>query len=184
MELRYLLSATTFEVTNTNDSGTGSMREAIEDANDNPGQDRIVFARSARGTIGLSSQLVVTDDLIIEGPGAQKLTVSGENTTRVFAIFPPAFGPIDVTFEDITIANGLAADAEPNLDPDAPLVFPGFAFGGGIYNEGSRVVVDGVRMVGNHSGTLDGPLIAAGGAIANEFGGSLTVINSVFIDNA
>lgn len=184
LEPRRLLSGATFEVTNTNDSGTGSLREAIEDANDSQGQDRIVFARSARGTIGLSSQLVVTDDLIIEGPGARKLTVSGENATRVFAIFPPASGPIEVTFQDITIANGLATEAEPNLDPDASLVFPGFAFGGGIYNVGSQLVVDRVRMVGNYSGNLDGPLIAAGGAIANEFGGSLTIIDSVFINNA
>src|SRR6185436_18792881 len=32
-----------FEIINTLDSGFGSLRQAIEDANDNPGSDRIVF---------------------------------------------------------------------------------------------------------------------------------------------
>src|SRR5262249_42218564 len=33
----------TFTVTNTNDSGAGSLRQAIEDANNNPGEDRVQF---------------------------------------------------------------------------------------------------------------------------------------------
>ncbi|MCC2667573.1 MAG: repeat-containing protein [Armatimonadetes bacterium] len=36
--------ATTFTVTNTNDSGPGSLRQAILDANDNPGADTIEFS--------------------------------------------------------------------------------------------------------------------------------------------
>jgi hypothetical protein len=37
------LAATTYTVTNTADSGTGSLRQAITDANGNPGADMIVF---------------------------------------------------------------------------------------------------------------------------------------------
>jgi len=36
--------AATFTVTNTNDSGPGSLRQAILDANGNPGLDTIQFA--------------------------------------------------------------------------------------------------------------------------------------------
>src|SRR5688572_23214049 len=47
-ELRVLFkfqahAAATFTVTNTNDSGAGSLRQAILDANANPGQDMISF---------------------------------------------------------------------------------------------------------------------------------------------
>jgi hypothetical protein len=36
-------AATTFVVTNTNDSGAGSLRQAILDANANPGSDLITY---------------------------------------------------------------------------------------------------------------------------------------------
>jgi hypothetical protein len=41
-----------FTVNNTNDSGTGSLRQGIEDANNTPGVDEIVFDSSLMG--GLS----------------------------------------------------------------------------------------------------------------------------------
>ena len=44
--------AATFTVTNTNDSGPGSLRQAVLDANANPGADEVVFS-SVSGTIGL-----------------------------------------------------------------------------------------------------------------------------------
>src|SRR5262249_40600280 len=58
-----------FTVLNLADSGLGSLRAAIADANANPGADLIVFAREARdGTIKLSSgELNITDDLRIDG---------------------------------------------------------------------------------------------------------------------
>src|SRR5262245_31626648 len=43
LEDRTLLNGT-FAVTNTNDSGTGSLRWAIEQANSTPGPDTILFA--------------------------------------------------------------------------------------------------------------------------------------------
>src|SRR4051812_26014553 len=67
-------------VTNTNDSGPGSLRQALADANDS---DTINFAVS--GTISLtSSELLVNTSLTISGPGAGVLTVDGNATYRVF----------------------------------------------------------------------------------------------------
>ena len=62
------------------------MRAAITAANTTVGADVIQFAGGLKGTIKLESQLDVTQDLTIRGPGANKLTVSGENTTRAFFI--------------------------------------------------------------------------------------------------
>jgi hypothetical protein len=63
LENRHLLS--TFSVLNFLDSGPGSLREAVTNANGAPGADLISFAPAARdGTIALTTgQLNITDDL-------------------------------------------------------------------------------------------------------------------------
>jgi serine/threonine protein kinase len=78
----------TFTVNTLADRGDGSLRQAVLDANANPGTDLIRFAPSARSdTIALSSgQLSVTDSLRIDGPDADRLTVSGNDASRVFQI--------------------------------------------------------------------------------------------------
>lgn len=59
----------TYTVTNTNDSGTGSLRQAIIDANNNSGSDTILFnIGSGVATINLSSALpTITGTTIIDG---------------------------------------------------------------------------------------------------------------------
>jgi hypothetical protein len=78
----------TFMVTNLADGGAGSLRRAILDANAQPGADMIRFAPAARdGTIALTGgQLSITDDLVIDGPGAGRLAVSGNDASRVFQV--------------------------------------------------------------------------------------------------
>src|SRR5262245_17028738 len=84
------VSAATFTVTNTNDTGTGTLRQAIIDANGMAGADIINFAAGVTGTITLGSALpVITGDVTINGPGAGVLTVSGANSFRVFIIITP-----------------------------------------------------------------------------------------------
>jgi hypothetical protein len=92
----------TFFVSNRNDDGLGSLRQAVLDANANPGADTIKFKHSAEGTITLASQLTVTGDTAITGPGANDLTVSGGGVvTRIFEIAAGA----TVGMEKLTIAN-------------------------------------------------------------------------------
>src|SRR5438552_14167856 len=63
--------ANTITVTNTNDSGPGSLRQALLDANDG---DTIEFALN--GTINLTSgELVIDKNVTISGPGSNSLTV-------------------------------------------------------------------------------------------------------------
>ena len=58
----------TFTVTNTNDSGPGSLRQAILDANAAPGLDTIGFsiAGTAPHTIALRSSLQIDDPVVID----------------------------------------------------------------------------------------------------------------------
>jgi hypothetical protein len=70
------LAAGAFRVTNTNDNGPGSLRQAINDANNLPGKDAIIFdiPGSAPHTIQpLSGLPWITDPVILDGatqPGA------------------------------------------------------------------------------------------------------------------
>src|SRR5262245_32182484 len=74
-----------FHVTTLADGGAGSLRAAVAGANAHPGADVIVFADGLTGTIALTGgELDLTDDLKINGPGAERQTVSGGNVSRVF----------------------------------------------------------------------------------------------------
>src|SRR5437660_7308758 len=75
------LHAATITVTNTNDSGAGSLRAAIQVANDGDTID----ATGVSGTILLTSgQLYINPSVTIIGPGAGNLAVNGNATFRVF----------------------------------------------------------------------------------------------------
>jgi hypothetical protein len=78
-----------YVVTNTNDSGTGSLRDAITDANANPGIDSIVFAIPGTGAqviTPLSDLPAITDPLIVSGytqPGSAPATATSLATVDV-----------------------------------------------------------------------------------------------------
>src|SRR5438132_1481845 len=91
------------QVTNTNDSGPGSLRQAMLDAEATPGADPITFS-APPGTITLLSPLpIITQDLTITGPGAGALTVQGAAQFRPFAVGNGQTA-INVTISGLTIA--------------------------------------------------------------------------------
>src|SRR6476659_10244957 len=87
-------------VTNTHDSGSGSLRQALRIANDG---DTITFA--VTGTIALTSGgLPVNKSLTISGPGKDQLSIDGNQALLVFGIFSDK----TATISDLTIRNGQA----------------------------------------------------------------------------
>jgi len=70
------------EVSVTTDTGVGSLRDAVSQANANAGPDTITFAPGLSGLIRLTSgALPITangEDLTITGPGRDVITVSGD----------------------------------------------------------------------------------------------------------
>ena len=125
----------TFTVTNLLDSGPGSLRAAVTAANTNPGADVINFA--VTGTIALTSgELDITDSLTINGPGLNSLTVSGNNSSRVFGV---AGNPI-VSIAGLTVANGWTSDSP----------------GGGISMTGGTLTLDHVTVSGNDAAGAPG----------------------------
>src|SRR5690349_19334587 len=89
-------------VTNNDDAAEGSLRAAIDIAE--PG-DTISLA-AISGQITLASQLSISKDLTIEGPGTAELTISGDDAVRVFDIWSET----NVTISGLTVTHGLTGD--------------------------------------------------------------------------
>src|SRR5713226_6236750 len=95
----------TFSVLNLADSGHGSLRQAVLDANAHPGADVIRFAHGLHGIIILTSgELDITGDLTIHGPRASQIAVSGNDAGRVFRVG----SGVSVGIDHLTITHGRA----------------------------------------------------------------------------
>src|SRR5262245_12897821 len=166
----------TLTVTNNLDTGAlgdGSLRGEIAAAQSG---DTINFAPGLAGqTITLiNGELTITRSLDIEGPGANRLTVSGNGASRVFDVS----GGVTVTIAGMTITDGLANGSSPVIA----------STGGGILNFGTLTLANDVlsnnRAVGDVGTSPTGRVGAAlGGGIANLGSGSLTISNSAFTAN-
>ena len=75
-------SAAPVRVTNCNDSGPGSLRQAVSSAN--PGQTVNFNLPHRCSTITLASTIVIGTNLTVAGPGANALAVSGNDANTVF----------------------------------------------------------------------------------------------------
>src|SRR5215212_6534690 len=155
--------AATYTVKNNADSGKGSLRQAIINADATTGvADTINFASSVSGqTITLTSAQLptITDGagLTIDG-GSADITISGANQYGVFEVGSGAM----LTLNNLTVANGANANAEGG--------------GGGIYNGGGTLEVSNSTLSGNSAAN-------GGGGIANE-AGTATVSNSTISSNS
>ena len=105
--------ANTYTVTNLSDSGAGSLRQAITDANANPGADSIVFMNGLTGTITIVTALPnLTDEVTLTGPGAKLLTIARSGTPystpffRILTIDAGTATPPTVSIFGLTLANG------------------------------------------------------------------------------
>src|SRR5262245_584108 len=93
----------TLTVTNLFDSGSGSLRQAIIEANTASGDDTIAF--SVTGAINLTSALPgLNTNIDIQGPGANLLTVR-RDTGDSYRIFTVATGAT-VGISGLTVSNG------------------------------------------------------------------------------
>jgi len=179
----------TFYVDNTNESGPGSLREAILDANAASGADEIRF-NVLTGTILVDGDdLDISDDLRIIGPvdasGRPTITIDGEADSRIFDIGSSA----PVTLENLVITNGESTDDGGAIDSASDLTLINTVVsnsltstsneeGGGIYVDGNLRLLDswivGNRTTGfqNSEGGgvfVDGNLYAANSTISGNF---------------
>src|SRR6185369_4436506 len=151
--------AATFNVTNLNDSGAGSLRQAVLDANANAGADVITFQSGLSGTITLTTgELDLYDAVDIQGPGPATLSVSGNNASRVFYLYSPSAN-IDVKISGLTVTGGAGA------------------YGGAITDLGEILTLDNMVITQNNATNIGGAVAATGPQM------SLTIRNSTVSDN-
>ena len=90
-----------FTVTSAGDNGNNTLRAAIDS-----GDSTIVFKLPAHSTISLASALpTITDSVSIIGPGASKLTISG-NGNAIFSIATGSTSAINTSISGLTLTNG------------------------------------------------------------------------------
>ena len=159
----------TYTVNTLADNGTGgcdvtecTLREAIA-ASSGMGADTIVFDSTLTGTIVLVNQLYIGfNDLQILGPGPEKITVSGNNATRVFRLFGG-----NIVIKGLTIAYGKV----------------GRASGAGVFisnSNGNGVVLEDLRIIGNVTNFIGaGVYITSSATIRNcEISGNTALVQA------
>ncbi|MDA2919258.1 hypothetical protein MYX76_07185 [Desulfobacterota bacterium AH_259_B03_O07] len=159
----------TLTVTNTNDSGTGSLRETI--ANTDPGGTVDFDPSLANQTITLTTgEIVIDKDLIISGLGANSLTISGGNSSRIFNI-----QNANVTITDLKISDGLESCV--GIDCDAR--------GGAIRYSSPNLTLAlrNCKFDSNEVFCEGSNCDADGGAIENGGGGSSILVNNCEFDS-
>jgi hypothetical protein len=151
----------TLIVTNTNDSGTGSLRAAIQTANGIIGSNIVLFQAGLNGTIKLTTgELPVAANVKILGPGSAVLGVDGNRTSRVIDINAPFATRVSIS--GLTISGGSATGE-----------------GGGILtsNGNHSLALNNVVLSGNTS-------TIAGGGLRTRNAKSVTISNSSIVGNA
>jgi hypothetical protein len=185
------IAANGFVVTTTADSGSGSLRQAILNANAIAGTDTITFDPTTFATlqtITLATTLPqITSSLVISGTGATLLRVDGNDSVQVFSI---ASGAYSVTMKGLTLRRGLAAAGGAGLSnaSTSPVTLVGMIFennhaevgsgGGGISHQASTLRLLNCLFVGN---TADA---SSGGGVSCRNGGSVVeAVNCTFSGN-
>ncbi len=174
----YTVNSTGNDITGSGNSGT--LPYVIGLANNDPNTagskiqfDKTVFASPQ--TITLSSTLVLSETAgpeVIDGPGAKRVTVSGNNSVEVFSVV----SGVTATLTGLTISSGLASQ------------------GGGLSVDGDKVSLTNDVITNNQAVGAAG---AAGGAGTSGgdggdglgggiylASGSLTLNNDVVSSNA
>jgi hypothetical protein len=165
--------AATLTVTNLNDTGAGSLRQAILDANTNgTPTDDIVFASGLSGTINVGTDanygLYPESAMNIQGDG--RITLQG-GPNADYVVFTGSAGVygsapgVPIMLSGLTISGGDATGKHSFTD------------GGGIYNRDAALTISSSVITNNYS------LDDGGGIYSYAATGSLTILNSTISGN-
>jgi hypothetical protein len=163
-----------------------TLRQAIIDANSNPGADTIVFRSGLTGTITLTSDPEqIVEAVAIQGPGSSQITVDGGGNYRTFSTeLTTSYDPVSIAGltmtngstgyggggvyndnADLTISNSVISDSYATSAAQS---------GGGVYTQTGSLTIDHSTITGNHAyygGGVGAPL------------GDVTIVDSTVSDN-
>ncbi|MFA7403031.1 MAG: choice-of-anchor Q domain-containing protein [Pelobacteraceae bacterium] len=199
------VEAATLTVTNFNDAGAGSLRQAVLDA---AAGDTVDFAAGITPITLTTGEIVINKSLTINGSNARNLTISGGGSSRIFNITSGT-----VVINGVTLTNGNAPTNGGAISNAGILTLNKVAItgnsapstgppgnGGGIYNFGT-ITMNSVTVSGNsansagggiyndsnpmviNNSTISGNASFDGGGIYNYSGGSSLTINNSTITN-
>jgi len=175
-----------FTVSSISDSGQGSLRQAIIEANAEPGPDTIRFDKQTFNTpqvITLTTgEIDISSDLRVVGPGKDLLTLDGNSSSRIFSIY--GTGSSKVTISGLSLTGGASAQGgaiinAENLTLKNLAIFNNTATGSGgavASSIGDLKIVDS-QITANSSGD-DG-----GGIFVASVNGKTSIMNTVISGN-
>jgi hypothetical protein len=174
-----------------------TLRRAVELADLDSAADTVVFRSGLSGTINLNpgGHIEINEPLNIQGPGASKVTLYGEDTTRLFYVNPntkydpvtisgltlthgyvmsEGGGAISSNYADLTIANAVISENEVGAGQK----------GGGIYSLNGSLTIKSSTVTGNDSSQNGGGIgsryadvsvkdSTVGGNYAGAYGGGI-----------
>ena len=178
-------TAAVYTVTNLNDSGAGSLRQALVSANANPGADVVDFAPGLTGVIPVTSaQLLISDSVAVNGPGADLIALDAQALSRVLQITAGHAVISGLTFRNgraralqsgggIFVGGDLTISRCAIVNCEVPLNVGMNADGGGIFvNSGRRLVMDRSLISNCRVG------LGTGGGVRGASSATLDISNS------
>lgn len=173
-------------VTNANNAGAGSFRQAVLDV---AADGAIIFDASLNGTtITLLTEVTIDKNIVINGSGNENTIISGNGTTRVLLITAG-----NVTLNNLTTTDGSTLDSggaisitggttminNSIISDSQAMGILATQGGGGIYVTNGSLTLNASTVTNNAAMGTSG----SGGGILVGTGGSLTVNGSVISDN-
>ncbi len=192
-----IVFATTLIVTNTNNTGVGSLRNQVNAAT---AGDSIRFDNSTNGVpIVLSSEIFIDKKLYILGNGRERTILSGNSVTRIIHL--DAFA--DVYMEQLSFADGNSIGDNGGAILNSGIMTLSIcnfynnsagAFGGAITNTNNLVIENCNLWDNNAVGNSGGAILSYGAFLqirnssvyanhANGFGGGLELSGTATLTN-
>ncbi|WP_057456128.1 Ig-like domain-containing protein [Pseudomonas savastanoi] len=156
----YQWGLATFTVTSTSNTGAGSLRDALTNA-----QNGDIVTFSTGMTVALQSQLVVSKNITIDGDlnndGVADVTLDGQNRTSVIRVN----SGVTATLDGVIITRGVASTAGAS---SGATIAASDALGGGINNAGNLTlrnvtVTANSAAGGGGGGGVNSPNVGGGG---------------------
>jgi hypothetical protein len=165
-------------VTNCNNSGAGSLRQAVTNA---ASGTTIRFSPTLScSSISLKRAIHLERSVTIDGPGLNTLQINGNNAVNIFDVAPD----VTATIEGLTITSGggnyngggIYSNGTLTVANSALVLNSAGGVGGAISNVGGVLNVTDTTFLANSSGGV-------GGGIFNDTSSTMTISDSVLIYN-
>ncbi len=139
------------------DGSTGTLRWAIETANANENRNEINFQEGLTGTITLTSNLPnISSDMTITGPGAELITISGNNQ---FSMFTITTSGLSLAISNMSFTENTSASGSGSI----------------FYASRSTIIATSITVFGNSNSFA---------FYTRESNSFITMTNSTFLNNS